>query len=102
MICSVVSAEEIAHIDVGLFFFLLLLFLLWLSGSSSTGGGSSSTSGSWGRADVSEKLIDVLTLESLDEESWPVAFDADLGGAEDLVNFLLLNNAQTTLFGVSS
>src|SRR6056300_349024 len=39
--CSVVSTEEVAHVDVGLFFFLFLLFGLGLGGS---GGGSRGTS----------------------------------------------------------
>ena len=103
MICSVaITAEEVAHIDISLFLFLFLFLLLWLSGGISTGSGSSCcATSSWGTsADVGEKLVNVLSLESLDEKSWPVAFNGDLGGAENLVKLLFLKNANHVIWRV--
>lgn len=47
--CSVVSTEEVAHIDIGLFLFFFLLLYLGGRGVGSSSGGSGSGEGSSGR-----------------------------------------------------
>ena len=89
--CSVVvftTTEEISHVNV-----LLGLFWLGLLLGSASGGSASSGSGSCSggtRANVREKLGNVLTLEGLGEESGPVALNGVSASLDDLAEFLFL------------
>lgn len=67
----------------------MILTLLLLLLSSSLSGGLSGTTGGGGsgrtsRADVSQELLDVLTLEGLGEDGSPDGLNfLDLGGTEE-------------------
>ena len=76
---------------------LLGLFLLGLllgggrgSTSGSGGGGRSSAGGTDSGSDVGEEVLDVDALESLGEEAGPVGLHVDLGGLQDGLDLLTL------------
>ena len=74
--------ERESHVVVGLL--LLGLLLLLLLGGGTTGGGTSGSGGRGGSTtNVGDEVLDVLPLQELGEESWPVWLNLDSGGLHD-------------------
>lgn len=73
---------------------LLLTRLLFRGGRISAASRSSTSSrsgGSRGRADVSQQFADVLSLQGLGEQAWPVAFNCVSASLDDLLELFFLN-----------
>ena len=90
-IVVITATEEITHVDVLLWlFFLLCWLLLFSSGTTGTGSSWSGATATATSSDIWEKLGNVLTLESLGEESWPVTLNGVSASLDDLGKFLFL------------
>ena len=89
---TLVEEGEAVHVLVLRLLGGCLLLLLLSGGGSGTarGGGGTTSGGGGGRADVADKVHDVLALKRLGEEAGPEGLKLDLGGLEEGGDLLAL------------
>lgn len=88
---TLVEEGEAVHVFVlRLLSGCLLLLLLSGRGSGTASGGGATSGGGGGRADVADKVHDVLALKRLGEKAGPEGLELDVGGLEDGGDLLAL------------